>query len=160
MKLLVLFVAFVAASVSSPIARAQSPRPNLSRGDSVRVFLVAETPDAPSLLSGRVLTIGADSLTLHDRGVAWVDVARLERLGENRRRELRGVLLGVFLGASVGWFVGEMNGGWLASPTYALVGGLLVGPAVGATVGVRSDRPWVEVPLDRRPVGLRVGVQF
>jgi len=160
MKPLVLFVAVVGALVSSPAARAQGPTPALIRCDSVRVFLAGETPGAPRLLGGRILTVGADSLGLDGRGIAWVDVVRLERLGQNRRQEWTGVLVGAFIGAGVGWLVGEIDGRWLASPAYALVVGLLVGPAVGATVGARSNRPWEEVPLAGPPVGVRAVARF
>ena len=160
MKPLVLIAVVVGAFVSSHVGWAQGTTDGLRTGDSVRVFLIAETSDAPCPFRGRVLTVGADSLILHERGVAWVDVARLERLGENRRRELGGVLLGVVVGAGVGWIVGELSGRWLAPPFYAAIGGLLVGPAVGAAVGARSDQPWVEVPLERRTVGLQVVARF
>lgn len=161
------FVLFLLLFVAAPaFAQESNPPYPVERGERVRVSLSQSLPDASGpFYVGSVLAADADSLGLRlgARGtpaqwLAWPDIERVERVGENRTGEALGILVGGIGGASAGYAIdrlltsGDLSG--LGGIILGGLGGLLVGGVVGAHVGDR----WEEVPPVRTTSAFRVAI--
>ena len=146
MRLLLLSVLLT----SSALAQSQAPY-EVAEGDRVRLRLNSASA---ALVEGRVTTVSSDSLALAlaaetgttSRRVAWRDVGRLERQGENRTGEAIGIAVGLVVGAVVGGVIAK----GIEPHSFAYAGGVVVGGffgmPVGAVVGANARRPWVPLP--------------
>lgn len=155
--------------LASP-ALAQSPAPyGVAKGDRVRLRFSLEQSASSAAVEGRVAAVSADSLTLSlasvggeaRQTVAWQSVGRLETSEENRVGEVVGIVLGLVGGAVVGGLVAEA----IDPHSFAYAGGILLGGfggmPIGAVIGARTKRPWVELPragTGGAPVAFRVAL--
>ena len=161
MKLLSLCCLLTALLSVPALAQVDAAPTGVTRGDLVRVWIAPDAQNQPPTLIGHVLIVGADSLTLAEEQAkySWNDVDRLQRLGENRRRELVGVGLGIGVGVLVGGLFGVLDGGIAAPAFYGIVGGM-VGSGVGAFIGARSNRQWEDVQLWAGSLELRTVISL
>lgn len=151
-------------------ALAQAPPYGVAEGDHVRLRLSLPSLTPAAVVEGRLTVTGADSLTLvpalggrsAGRRIAWQDVERVERRGENRVGEVVGMAVGLAVGMVVGGVIGAgVKPNALEGP---LGGGLLggfAGMAAGAATGARTRRPWVELPRGggaEAPVSFRIAL--
>ena len=152
-------LALLSVCLSVP-ALAQGPVPssNVTGGDLVRVWILPVVPGQRAPLEGRIHSVGRDSLILSDAGVAWGDVERLERRGQDHGRERAGIGIGLLVGGGLGWLVAYGTDAFIPVPH--VLAGAVLGGTVGAVVGAHSRRQWVEVPLGGAALGLRVVVSL
>jgi hypothetical protein len=89
--------------------------------------------------------------------VAWTDVQRVERMGNNKTGEALGLLVGGVVGGLTGYFVGNL----LSDDPLATLGflpGAFLGIPMGGVIGAHVGDRWHDVPASR-PVGaLRVAI--
>ncbi len=161
MRLLSLFLLFLIAA-SSFAQGGAAPYP-VERGERVRITLTGPAPGG-SFYVGSVFAADLDSLSLRlggrsapVRALAWPEVGRIERLGENHTGEVLGFLIGGVGGGLIGYAAGNaLSEDPLAGVAF-LPGaflGLLIGGVVGAHIGDR----WEEVPPVRVTTAFRVVV--
>lgn len=172
----------VLALASPPASPAAAEAVPLQLGRTVRVEL-AEAPDRPSRLEGRLMALSGESLTLRSDDkvfeVPWTDVRRIQRRHKERRASiLQGAALGLVAGAIVGGPVAAISNqasscsyvcfsdseaGVLGGIAYGVVG-LAVGGVVGAVRPAQWDeamrRPKAEASVGLMPVRRGLGLQM
>lgn len=152
----------IASSASAQVAE---PPYSVGRGEHVRVTLAPADGAPEPFYVGSVLEARSDTLALLLKGkensvakVAWPNIARVERVGENRTGEALGLLIGGLGGALAGYALAEsFSESSLAGVGGAILGGfggLLAGGIIGARLGDR----WEEVTPVRPASALRVVV--
>jgi hypothetical protein len=169
----------LASASASPAAADAVP---LQLGRTVRAEL-ADAPDRPSRLEGRLMALSGESLTLRsdDRvfEVPWNDVRRIQRRHKERRASiLHGAALGLLAGAIVGGPVAAISNNAsscsyvcasdgetaIAGAVFYGVLGLTAGGVVGAVRPAQWDeaipRPKAEASVGLMPVRRGLGVQM
>lgn len=134
------------ATLPPAVAAAQSARPTLAPGDTVRVLAPAW---GPRMVEGELVLYQADSLAVRETstGTRWsvpVDGVRrlLKNEGMDRRRSVRrsalaGLFVGFALGAVSGPLVamGRNDEHFAATTLFTSLGGAALGTGVGAASG-------------------------
>lgn len=165
------FLLLLLLAIPASAQLADSPYP-VERGERVRATLASADGAPGPFYVGSVLAARADTLELLLHGkersageVAWPDVARVERVGENRTGEAVGLLIGGLGGALAGYALAEVRYALaevLSESSLAGVGGAILGGfgglLAGGIIGSRMGNRWQEVAPARPVSALRVVV--